>query len=151
DSNHNRIVVSQLDGKLLDVVGSGKVGWEDGDYAAAAFNHPQGMFLSGDKLYVADTENHLLRQVDLTKKKVRTIAGLGIQAHGAWPGMEGVERIEDLPERFVGKPLETALNSPWDLWIHKDALYIAMAGPHQIWKMPLNESEIGPYAGNGRE
>ena len=26
-----------------------------------------------------------------------------------------------------------------------------MAGPHQIWKMPLDEREIGPYAGNGRE
>src|SRR5207248_2392685 len=23
--------------------------------------------------------------------------------------------------------------------------------PHQIWKMPLDESEIGPYAGNHRE
>jgi DNA-binding beta-propeller fold protein YncE len=26
-----------------------------------------------------------------------------------------------------------------------------MAGCHQIWKMPMDESEIGPYAGNGRE
>ena len=26
-----------------------------------------------------------------------------------------------------------------------------MAGPHQIWKMPLDGREIGPYAGNGRE
>ena len=26
-----------------------------------------------------------------------------------------------------------------------------MAGSQQIWKMPLDESEIGPYAGNGRE
>ena len=26
-----------------------------------------------------------------------------------------------------------------------------MAGPHQIWKMTLDEKEIGPYAGNGRE
>ena len=27
-----------------------------------------------------------------------------------------------------------------------------MAGPHQIWKMPLDETgEIGPFAGNGRE
>ena len=26
-----------------------------------------------------------------------------------------------------------------------------MAGAHQIWKMPLDESDIGPYAGNGRE
>jgi len=37
------------------------------------------------------------------------------------------------------------------LYIHGQNLYIAMAGPHQIWKMPLDESEIGPYAGNGRE
>jgi hypothetical protein len=26
-----------------------------------------------------------------------------------------------------------------------------MAGPHQIWKMKLDGSEIGPFAGNGRE
>lgn len=26
-----------------------------------------------------------------------------------------------------------------------------MAGPHQIWRMPLTETEIGVYAGNGRE
>ena len=26
-----------------------------------------------------------------------------------------------------------------------------MAGMHQIWKMPLDESTIGAYAGNGRE
>src|SRR5262245_38601336 len=26
-----------------------------------------------------------------------------------------------------------------------------MAGSHQIWKMPLDEKEIGPYAGNARE
>jgi hypothetical protein len=49
------------------------------------------------------------------------------------------------------KPKLAALNSPWDLWIHNKNLYIAMAGPHQIWKMPLDESEIAPYAGNGRE
>src|SRR6185312_978681 len=55
------------------------------------------------------------------------------------------------PHRFVGKPRATGLNSPWALWIHKQDLYIAMAGFHQIWKMPLDESEIGPYAGNARE
>jgi hypothetical protein len=65
--------------------------------------------------------------------------------------MEGVEFVADLPDRFVGPPRTNALNSPWALWAHKDDLYIAMAGPHQIWKMSLDESEIGPYAGNGRE
>ena len=48
--------------------------------------------------------------------------------------------------------MKTALNSPWALWVHGRDLYIAMAGPHQIWKMPLGRAgEIGPFAGNGAE
>ena len=67
DSNHNRIVIARLDGTLIDTIGSGEAGSADGDYAKASFNHPQGMALAGDVLYVADTENHLLRRVDLKK------------------------------------------------------------------------------------
>lgn len=148
DSNHNRIIVTSLDGSWQATIGSGRIGTSDGAFAAAAFNHPQGMALRGDTLYVCDTENHLLRKVDLKQQRVTTIAGLGFQSRSAWPGLE---REAAAPERFVGPPRQTALNSPWDLWIRGDDLYIAMAGPHQIWKMPLDESEIGPYAGNGRE
>jgi thiol-disulfide isomerase/thioredoxin len=151
DSNHNRIVIAALDGKLLDVIGSGTIGRADGDYKSAAFDHPQGMALLKETLYVADTENHLLRKVDLKAKKVSTIAGIGVQARHPWPGLNEFGLEDDVPSRFVGKPETTAINSPWDLWIHDGDLYIAMAGPHQIWKMPLDESEIGPYAGNGRE
>ena len=150
DSNHNRIVVTTLEGKLLDTIGSGAIGRDDGDYAKATFDHPQGCALHNGVLYVSDTENHLLRKVDLKTKKVATIAGVGMQAKHPWPGLDETG-MGDLPDRFVGKPLQTALNSPWDLWVHDNDLYIAMAGPHQIWKMPLDESEIGPYAGNGRE
>lgn len=157
DSNHHRIVIARLDGTLLEIIGAGALGADDGGYDKATFNHPQGMALRGDSLYVADTENHLLRKVDLAKKQVTTIAGTGRQRRSfVWPGMaeddvtpEGLPR--NPPERFVGKPRETAINSPWDLCLHGDDLYIAMAGPHQIWRMSLDESEIGPYAGNGRE
>ncbi len=153
DSNHHRIVISQLDGKVLQTIGSGALGAQDGDFAMASFNHPQGMALVDQTLYVADTENHLIRKVDLQNKQVATIAGVGQQGRNAWPGLDPNERGDALktPDRFVGPPLKTALNSPWDLWIHGQDLYIAMAGPHQIWKMPLDESEIGPFAGNGRE
>lgn len=151
DSNHNRIVITTLEGKLLDVIGSGSIGRSDGDYQTASFDHPQGMALHKETLYVADTENHLLRKVDLKERKVTTIAGTGTQARHPWPGVNEFTTEENLPPRFVGKPKVTAINSPWDLWVHDDDLYIAMAGPHQIWKMPLDESEIGPYAGNGRE
>ena len=150
DSNHNRIVIATLEGKLLDVIGSGQIGREDGDYATASFNHPQGCALSGNVLYVADTENHLLRKVDLAARRVTTIAGTGEQAANPWPGWDGGP-VEKKARRWVGPPRSTALNSPWALWVHKLDLFIAMAGCHQIWKMPLNEKEIGPYAGNARE
>jgi len=155
DSNHNRIVVATLDGSLVDVIGSGAIGADDGAYGAATFNHPQGMYLHKGTLYVADTENHMLRKVDLESKQVATVAGTGVQARGPWPGIDftkvGPDGNVGLPERFAADPKTTPLNSPWALWIHGDDLYIAMAGPHQIWKMTLDESEIGPYAGNGRE
>ncbi|MCA9265800.1 MAG: redoxin domain-containing protein, partial [Planctomycetales bacterium] len=151
DSNHNRIVVTDLNGQLLDVIGSGAIGQSDGGYAEATFNHPQGVALHDETLYIADTENHLIRKVSLTDKAVTTIAGLGEQSRLSWPGLEGLGPSDPLPERWVGSPPQTALNSPWALWVHDNALYIAMAGPHQIWRMPLDESEIGPFAGNGRE
>lgn len=136
DSNHNRIVIAGLDGKLQETVGTGAMGRNDGPYDQATFDHPQGMALDGDFLYVADTENHLIRQVDLKKKSVATIAGTGVQGH----------------ERYrSGKGLEMALNSPWDLLVHNGTLYIAMAGPHQLWTFDLAKGTVAPYAGSGRE
>ena len=150
DSNHNRIVISTLDGKLLDIIGRGDIGRDEGDYKTATFNHPQGCALAGDILYVADTENHLLRKVDLKQKLVTTIAGTGEQGQG-WPGWNGMAPAGKKPMRYVGPPTGTPLSSPWALWVHKNELFIAMAGLHQIWMMPLDEKEIGPFAGNGRE
>lgn len=136
DSNHNRIVVSSLSGKLLDVIGSGKIGHKDGSFAEAAFDHPQGMTLRGNTLYVADTENHLIRTVDLKTKKVATLAGTGQQARGRDTG---------------GELLKTALNSPWDLNIVGGTLYIAMAGPHQLWQHRLGSNSLTVFSGTGRE
>ena len=135
DSNHNRIVVTDLKGQLLSVIGSGIMGRQDGAYDAAQFDHPQGMDLSGDLLYVADTENHCIRVVDLKQKQVKTIAGTGKQSRQFHQG---------------GKPLQTALASPWDVKKVGDKLFIAMAGFHQIWVLNGTES-IREFAGSGRE
>jgi thiol-disulfide isomerase/thioredoxin len=138
DSNHNRIVVTDLDGQLQDTIGTGAVGHADGPFNQSTFNHPQGMVLVGDLLWVADTENHLLRKVDLAARQVSTAAGTG---------KEG----EALPGGKSFPPKSTPLNSPWALWAHEGILYIAMAGAHQIWNMPLDESRIELFAGSGRE
>lgn len=136
DSNHNRLVISSLDGRLVDVIGSGTIGHKDGSYADAQFDHPQGMVLVDQTLYVADTENHLLRTVDLESKRVTTLAGTGEQSRNRAPG---------------GPLLKTALNSPWDLTVVDGVLYIAMAGPHQIWAHQLGSDSLWRYAGSGRE
>lgn len=156
DSNHHRVLVTTLDGKLIATIGSGALGADDGEFEKASFNHPQGMALRGETLYLADTENHMLRKIDLKKRTVATIAGTGRQRRSSfWPGMREGDEEPVKSNRpgmpFASRPQGTALNSPWDLCIHNDDLYIAMAGCHQIWRMTLDEKAIGPYAGNGRE
>ncbi|HKG13420.1 MAG TPA: thioredoxin-like domain-containing protein, partial [Pyrinomonadaceae bacterium] len=80
DTNHNRVVVTRLDGTLLYTIGSGARGSADGGFDKASFHHPQGLALEGDSLYVADTENHLIRRVDLKARNVETVAGTGGQS-----------------------------------------------------------------------
>ena len=136
DSNHNQIVVLMPDGAVRARIGSGAIGAADGDYRTAAFNHPQGMALVGETLYVADTENHLLRAVDLATERVTTVAGTGTQAKFRATG---------------GDALTTAINSPWDLAYVNGELYIAMAGPHQIWVYCPSARRVDVFAGSGAE
>ena len=151
DSNHNRIVVTKLDGTLEHVIGSGAIGHANGDFAAASFNHPQGMALVGNDVYIADTENHRLRKVDLATKRVTTAAGTGVMGT-AWREFRG-DQDQPAKRRVAkkGPPTAVELSSPWALWHHGNLLYIAMAGMHQIWKMPIEGNKIEAYAGNGRE
>src|SRR5205085_6733129 len=41
--------------------------------------------------------------------------------------------------------------SPWDLQLDGRALYIAMAGPHEIWKLDLDKQQLSVFAGTGME
>ncbi|MBI2472241.1 MAG: redoxin domain-containing protein [Planctomycetes bacterium] len=136
DSNHNRIVITNLEGEVLDVAGSGETGRNDGAFKDTSFHHPQGMALHNDDLFVADTENHLIRKLDLKAKIVTTIAGTGKQAEFMDTG---------------GMGTFSPINSPWDLAYVEGKLYIAMAGAHQIWVMDLETSVFQPFAGSGRE
>jgi DNA-binding beta-propeller fold protein YncE len=137
DSTHHRIVITDLDGKKIAIAGCGESGKADGPFDTASFNDPQGMALKGEILYVADRKNHLIRALDLANRRVKTVAGTGEQ---------------DRAGRFGGgSALSTGLNSPWDLLVKGNTLYIAMAGHHQIWTLDLAKETILPFAGDGRE
>ncbi len=140
DSNHHRILVVSLNDHSIEaVIGSGAPGLEDGAFDRARFNNPQGMAYDpdADTLYIADTDNHAIRKADLRKRVVETLAGTGEQSR-AYPPRPGRGR-------------EVALNSPWDVVVRGDTLYIAMAGSHQLWRLNLKTLEAAPHAGTGRE
>lgn len=140
DSNNNRIMVVDLTTNTLKyTIGSGELGNSDGTFENAQFDHPQGVVVNSDNpdiLYIADTENHVIKEADLKSKTVKTIAGTGKQAREF---------------NISGKSTETALNSPWDIVYHDKKIYIAMAGPHQLWVLDLATDVVKPYAGSGRE
>lgn len=140
DTNHHRILLADLhSGAIQQMIGSGAAGLVDGDLAVARFNQPQGCAITpdGQTLYVADTENHALRVVDLGAGQVQTLAGTGEQARAYPPRGGRIPAVE--------------LNSPWDVLLAQTQLYVAMAGTHQIWGLDLPSGYLGPFAGNARE
>lgn len=136
DTGHNRVLVSDLDGRVQDVIGRGDAGVDDGDFDSSTFWFPYGMALDGDHLYIADTWNHSIRRADLAAKRVERVAGTGKQA---------------LRHRTGGPALLTELSSPWDLAFRDGLLYIAMAGTHQIWTYDCGSHEVQRIIGTGRE
>jgi thiol-disulfide isomerase/thioredoxin len=136
DSNHHRIVIADLDGRIVDVIGDGHAGFVNGAFDGTRFYRPQGLALDGTRLFIADTENHAIRMADLDSRRVVTVAGTGRQA--AWGGQGGAA-------------VTTSLSSPWDLQVRGRLLFAAMAGTHQIWMIDLERRLALPYAGSGRE
>ncbi len=135
----HRILTANLDGTIIQFVGGTEAGFKDGNPHEARFHSPHGLvFDRNGILYVADTGNHAIRQVDLVSGQVTTIAGTG-------------HKGESLAVPDNSDPLSIALRSPWDLALAGSSLYIAMAGDHRIWHLDLDSNELRPFAGSGRE
>ncbi|KAG6555690.1 hypothetical protein Mapa_002927 [Marchantia paleacea] len=141
DSNNHRIVVTDLEGNfIMQIGGGGGEGLRDGSFDYAAFNRPQGLTYNPSKnmLYVADTENHAVREIDFVNEKVRTLAGNGEKGSDYKGGKKGSSQV---------------LNSPWDVCLDSSckALYVAMAGQHQIWQVDPSDGLARVFSGDGYE
>ncbi|XP_063909469.1 NHL repeat-containing protein 2 isoform X2 [Zophobas morio] len=143
DTGNNRIIILKPDGTILHQVGSGKVGFRDGSLSICEFNAPQGVaFQNESTIFVADTENHAIRKIDLKNSMVETVSGTGFQGN----------------DRVGGKLWrQQVISSPWDVCLYRtpdmdmtfypdgkppirDVLIIAMAGTHQIWALFLEDT-----------
>lgn len=105
------------DAKVYTIVGSGEAGYQNGSSVKTAFNGPTGLATDdAGNLYVADTQNNVIRKVD-TKGEVTTFAGTGKEGY------------QD------GTALAAHFNQPTGLDWEDGVLYIADTGNHRIRKV----------------
>ncbi|XP_055031972.2 NHL repeat-containing protein 2 isoform X1 [Misgurnus anguillicaudatus] len=130
DTGHHRVLVVSNTGQVLHAVGGPSSGRRDGNLSEAQFSSPQGVCMKGDTVYVADTENHLIRKIDLLEGNVTTLAGIGVQGTDKEGGAPGPQQ---------------PISSPWDVTLGNaggDVLWVAMAGTHQIWALFLEDGKL---------
>ena len=83
---------------------------------AARLAGPKGLaYGPGDSLYIADTESHAIRKVDLKTGIITTVLGTGKLGDGA-----------------DGDPLQCALNRPHGVLFANGVLYVADSEAHRI-------------------
>ncbi|CAL4133722.1 unnamed protein product, partial [Meganyctiphanes norvegica] len=102
NSARNQILITNLNGNVKEVYGRGDRGLVDGLASSACFNNPQGLvyYSLNDVLFVADTDNHAIRKINLATKEVVTVAGTGQQGSDLLGGKQGTQQ---------------EISSPWDL------------------------------------
>ncbi len=145
DSGHHRVIEAALElgedgwprARLERVFGDGRPGRVDGPAESARFHGPQGVSRRGARLWVADTEGHALRTIDLDTGRVDTRAGTGRRGGGG--------RIDP------SDPRRLDLRSPWDVAAIDGGALVAMAGTHQIWVYLEAHGRFGPLIGSGAE
>lgn len=113
--------ICRIDSKtpsIHHVAGTGEQGYSGDGGAAreAKLAGPKGLALSGRLLYVADTENHAIRRVDLGTGVITTVLGTGARGDG--------------PE---ADPLQCKLSRPHGLFADRaGALYVTDSEAHRI-------------------
>ncbi|MGW4384370.1 NHL domain-containing thioredoxin family protein [Kitasatospora sp. NPDC004531] len=142
DSGHHALVELAEDGEtVVRRIGDGVRGLVDGP--EPRFSEPQGLALVPDGLdlgydvVVADTVNHALRGVRLADGTVTTLAGTGRQW---WQGSP-----------TSGPAADVDLSSPWDVAFFDGAVWIAMAGVHQLWSFDPVAGTVAVAAGTTNE
>ncbi|HEY7499138.1 MAG TPA: hypothetical protein VH740_11525 [Vicinamibacterales bacterium] len=102
---------------LHHLAGTGEQGYsgDGGPARTAKLAGPKGLALAGRSLFLADTENHAIRRIDLDSGAITTVLGTGTRGDG--------------PER---DPLQCKLARPHGLLSHGDALYVSDSEAHRI-------------------
>jgi DNA-binding beta-propeller fold protein YncE len=105
-------------GALQHLAGTGEQGYsgDGGPARVAKLAGPKGLALSGRNLYIADTESHTIRRVDLNSGIITTVLGTGVRGDG--PEID---------------PRQCRLSRPHGLFADSDGtLYVTDSEAHRI-------------------
>ncbi len=115
----NAIYRIDLDTETLHhVAGTGEPGHtgDGGPAATATLGGPKGLAYRGGSLYVADTENHVIRRIDTARGTISTVLGNGERGDGPEPDPSGCR-----------------LNRPHGVFVTTDGgLYVGDSEAHRI-------------------
>jgi sugar lactone lactonase YvrE len=109
--------IDMTGGALHHLAGTGQSGYTgDGSQARdAALGGPKGLAWASGRLFVADTENHAIRCIDLDTGIIRTVLGTGQRGDGPEPD-----------------PRRCALSRPHSVLVVRDTLYVGDSEAHRI-------------------
>ncbi|HTX38583.1 MAG TPA: hypothetical protein VME43_26335, partial [Bryobacteraceae bacterium] len=141
DSHHNRVrevfATGANAGKITTVAGDGNAGYQAGSVVATStsLNVPGGVAIDGaGNLYIADTNNNAIREVNLTTGIMTTVAG------NASPGYTGDGAAATAAE--LNSPQGIAVDAAGDL-------YIADTGNNAVREVVAATGVIQTIAGDG--
>jgi len=132
NSRNNTIEAIDATTKSLRIV-AGKLfqeGSNDGVGDSARFNSPDGMTISGQNLYLCDTNNSDIRQINVASGTVTTIAGTA-----------NIAGTED------GTGSAAHFNLPTQIATDGTALYVADSGNSSIRRITLADMKVKTIAG----
>ncbi|MEQ1855091.1 MAG: hypothetical protein ABL963_01410 [Longimicrobiales bacterium] len=106
-------------GRLARIAGTGETGYtgDGGPALAATFNGPKGIAysISDHSLYIVDTENHVIRRLNLRSGIIDTVLGTG--------------ELGDGPD---GDPLSCRTNRPHGVFVHEGVIYVTDSESHRV-------------------
>lgn len=139
NSGKNTVLVTNLAGKILQKIGSGAAGFEDGNLNTASFNNPTSILYRQNRIYVADSGNNALRLADLKNNQVLTIIGSG-----------NVGPIIDSNKSYSIEDFDLAYPVDIEFFPDDNNIVIANSAANQILSYNIALKKIRLIAGNGQ-
>jgi len=118
--NHKLRTVDPGDLQVVTVAGGSSAGFTDGPQGASSLNEPSGLSVAGSIIYIADSNNHVIRLLDPETNHVSTLELTNLAI--ATQGIGGRTLIVSLPGQTISpdaSTLKIRIETPTGFYLNK--------------------------------